>query len=528
MKISIITTSYNYEKYIKETIDSVVSQTYTDWEMIIVDDGSKDNSVNIIKEYCKKDKRIKLYQHENCKNKGIVESVKLGIEKSTSDWLVFLESDDSITPNYLETKLKIIDKYPDVKFIFNDVNMFGDKTRIEEYQKHFIISKGILSQYFYPTNLLKHFIGINLVPTFSVVMLKKEILENIDYNVKFKPILDWYLWAQLAVDNDFYYVKEKLTNWRMHKNSYVTTKATPKEELNWQIQIKNIVFSNSNKLYSLFYTLKILRRYFLRIHFKKLKICFIGKWYNFPFKNILEKFFNDSIKKNKIIQNSKIKFSVIMPTYNRAFCISNAINSLINQTYQNYELIIIDDGSTDGTESLLKKEYYEYFKNGKFIYKKCNHLGASQTRNTGLNIAQNDWIAYLDTDNIMLPNHLEEYAYAISTHKNSCYYAQITHPQNGIIGKKFNYKQLCNANYIDVGVWVHNKSLVEKYGNFDTNLKCLEDWDLAIRYTKKEKPFFIKKSLLLYNDSNDFARITNTEIQEDAVTIIRKKLTNHK
>ena len=66
MKISIITTSYNYEEYIKETIESVLAQSYTNWEMIIIDDGSKDNSVNIIKKYCQKDKRIKLYQHQNC------------------------------------------------------------------------------------------------------------------------------------------------------------------------------------------------------------------------------------------------------------------------------------------------------------------------------------------------------------------------------------------------------------------------------------------------------------------------------
>ena len=108
MKISIITTSYNYEEYIKETIESVLAQTYTNWEMIIVDDGSKDNSINTIKEYCEKDKRIKLYQHENGENKGIVESVKLGVEKSTTDWIVFLESDDTICPEYLETKIEVI------------------------------------------------------------------------------------------------------------------------------------------------------------------------------------------------------------------------------------------------------------------------------------------------------------------------------------------------------------------------------------------------------------------------------------
>ena len=241
----------------------------------------------------------------------------------------------------------------------------------------------------------------------------------------------------------------------------------------------------------------------------------IEKWFEYIFKNLW---------KQKKLQNSKINFSIIMPTYNRAFCIKNAIDSLINQTYQNYELIIVDDGSTDNTEFLLKETYSKYFDNGQFIYTTQNHLGASQARNVGINFAKNDWIAYLDTDNEMLPNHLEEFAYAISTHKNSSYYAQILHSKSGIIGKSFNYKKLCKANYIDLGVLVHKKSLIDKYGNFDTNLRCLEDWDLILRFTEKEKPFFIKKVLLNYNDNDNFPRVTNTEKHDVAVNTIRKKL----
>lgn len=175
-----------------------------------------------------------------------------------------------------------------------------------------------------------------------------------------------------------------------------------------------------------------------------------------------------------------------MPTYNRAFCIINAIDSLINQTYQNYELIIVDDGSTDNTESLLKETYSQYFNNGQFIYITQNHLGVSQARNTGINLAKNDWIAYLDTDNEMYSNYLKEYVFAISTHKNSSYYSQIQHPKNGVIGESFNYKRLCKSNFIDLGVFVHKKSLIDKYGFFDTNLKRLVDWDLILRFTKKK------------------------------------------
>ena len=130
-KISVVTASYNYENYIKETIESVLAQTYTDWEMIIVDDGSKDNSVEVIKSYCEKDSRIELYQHENAVNKGLVETVKLGIEKASGEWLVFLESDDTITPDYMEVKLDALSNHPELVFIFNDINMFGDSEVID-------------------------------------------------------------------------------------------------------------------------------------------------------------------------------------------------------------------------------------------------------------------------------------------------------------------------------------------------------------------------------------------------------------
>ena len=100
--ISIVTASYNYEQYIGETIQSVLNQTYTDWELIIVDDCSSDNSLKVIKSF--DDDRIKLFV--NKKNMGLKYTVKRGVELAKGDWVVFLESDDLITPDYLENKYK--------------------------------------------------------------------------------------------------------------------------------------------------------------------------------------------------------------------------------------------------------------------------------------------------------------------------------------------------------------------------------------------------------------------------------------
>ena len=92
MKISIVTASYNYENYIKETIKSVLNQTYQDWELIIIDDCSSDNSVNVIKSF--QDDRIKLFV--NKQNLGLAKTLKLGIEKNSKFFLTYIHKNGKI------------------------------------------------------------------------------------------------------------------------------------------------------------------------------------------------------------------------------------------------------------------------------------------------------------------------------------------------------------------------------------------------------------------------------------------------
>lgn len=129
MKVSVVTASYNYQDYIKEAIQSVLNQTYKDWELIIVDDCSTDNSVQVINSY--KDDRIKLFVNE--KNLGLQKTVKRGIENASGEWIVFLESDDILKPDNIEKKVRIAQKYKDVNLIFNDCEFFGDEEKVSDF-----------------------------------------------------------------------------------------------------------------------------------------------------------------------------------------------------------------------------------------------------------------------------------------------------------------------------------------------------------------------------------------------------------
>lgn len=222
--ISVVVTSYNYEKFIKETLNSILKQSYKNYEVVIVDDGSKDNSIEVIKQYTDKYKNFYLYTHEGAKNKGFVESMRLGISKAKGDYVAFLESDDYWHKDNLLEKVKLINKYDYAFFISNSISVFGDKEIVkirEDYVRR-------VDEVLFREKTIIHPLRLeefNPVPTLSSVMIKKEILDKLDYNTVVPEFLDYWLYRQILLFNPIYHVKKKLTFWRQHSNSYFTKEA---------------------------------------------------------------------------------------------------------------------------------------------------------------------------------------------------------------------------------------------------------------------------------------------------------------
>ncbi|HNW26158.1 MAG TPA: glycosyltransferase [Candidatus Gastranaerophilaceae bacterium] len=229
-KVSVITASYNYAEFLKEAVESVIAQTYTNWELIVVDDGSTDNSVEVIKEFCARDERIKFFRHLEGENRGLKETLILGIEKATGDYIAFLESDDIWEQNCLEEKIKVAAQYPEAKIIFSDVDLFGNEEIIEDYARYFELNDRILSSKKYPANLFSAFSFQNVIPTFSCAVVEAETLKKADFNPTVEAFLDHWVWAHLAYDNKFYYINQRLTRWRMHTTSLVGRRQNKNEK----------------------------------------------------------------------------------------------------------------------------------------------------------------------------------------------------------------------------------------------------------------------------------------------------------
>lgn len=222
--ISIITTSYNYGEYISETIKSIQAQSYSDWELIIVDDSSEDNSVEIIKSFGK-DKRIKLICHD--KNKGLTQSVKTGLKYAKGEWIAFLESDDLWRENTLEERVRAIKNNPQVGIIFNDVEEFGDDNTILAVKNNLDKNRVKISKLNFPKNIFYDLNIENFLLTFSAVMIKKEILDDCPLDTPIDALLDWWIFIHISFNNEAFYINKKLTKWRQHKNSYLFRRKKP-------------------------------------------------------------------------------------------------------------------------------------------------------------------------------------------------------------------------------------------------------------------------------------------------------------
>lgn len=224
-----------------------------------------------------------------------------------------------------------------------------------------------------------------------------------------------------------------------------------------------------------------------------------------------------------------VKFSIIMPTYNRSYCINKAIDSILAQSYQNFELIIIDDGSDDNTTTKIRSTYKGYIDTGKIkLISYIKNKGQSYARNIGLAAAENDYIAYVDSDDVIRVDFLSSFKTAINLYPSTkCFYSKyhsFRHGRHIEHSHSFDYSKLKRMNYIAIGTFVHHINLYRKYGGFDTQLQRLEDWDLILRYTKNNTPHFIDKVLLDYTISLD--RVSNSMPYKKIAAEVQRKHIN--
>jgi len=202
--------------------------------------------------------------------------------------------------------------------------------------------------------------------------------------------------------------------------------------------------------------------------------------------------------------------SIIMPTYNRAYTIKNSIGSVLAQTYKNWELIVVDDGSTDNTKDVI-----EGIGDERIVYYHQKNGGAAAARNCGLSLSQGKWIAYLDSDNELFPHYLETMFSWLTTHPKAVFAIPRAHRtqelyENGKLIKLIDdsgdtppglgIKDIFMKNlHLDTNGYMHLKRLYDEGIRWDVSLKAMEDWDLAMTMGDKYPEGFLYVEEVLYN-----------------------------
>lgn len=209
-------------------------------------------------------------------------------------------------------------------------------------------------------------------------------------------------------------------------------------------------------------------------------------------------------------------FSIVMPTHNRAGVIANAIDSVIAQSYDRWELIVVDDGSTDGTGDMIRERYAAQVGEGRIRLVEGPHRGVSAARNAGLGAARGEWIAYLDSDNTWREHYLLITAagFVANPERRTAYAGIDVHDAAGQRrfqrARTFDWDVLARRNYIDLNVFAHHRLVWEQLGGFDEGLRRLVDWDLIVRFTRLYPPKFSNVILADYKLCRSLGNISLT------------------
>jgi len=216
--VSIITPTYNHEKFIGKCIESVLSQTYSNWEQIIIDDGSSDKTEEIIAEY--KDNRIKYIKQKNVGIYNLNKTYNKALQLSKGDLVAVLEGDDFWPSEKLETQIKVFED-PEVGLCWGRVKMTDNDNNFIETRPNNIEIYQNLSM----TSLIEKLLVGNFIPACTVICRKESLLNIGGFKQPLNvPYVDYPTWLELSLNVKFISLNEVLGCWRRHENQMSTSK----------------------------------------------------------------------------------------------------------------------------------------------------------------------------------------------------------------------------------------------------------------------------------------------------------------
>jgi len=212
IKITVLLPVYNAEKYLKEALDSILNQTFRDFELLIINDGSKDNSENIIKSYS--DKRIRLIN--NSKNLGLIKTLNKGIDLAGGKYIARMDADDIMMPDRLNVQYDFLEKNPEVVVAGSYIKKFGGKFKVTRRCQC--------------KNDIKYWLYIGCPIAHPSVLIRSCELKQHKYNLNYAHAEDYKLWYDLSKVGKIVVIPKMLLKYRI-SNEQVSSKYNKEQKL---------------------------------------------------------------------------------------------------------------------------------------------------------------------------------------------------------------------------------------------------------------------------------------------------------
>lgn len=425
-KVSVIIPCYNYGHFITQALDSVVNQTFKDYEIIIVNDGSTDNSLEIIGNWLNKHPEIAA-QFININNQGVAQARNIGASCSQSPYLCFLDADDMLMPDFLQVCVQALDK---------DHGLGIAYTRLKTTTGHF--SEWLAGQF----NFYLQTQGQNQIPTCNV--MRKSAFERAGgYRTRYSPAEDADLWLRITT---FGYKAQKVSDqplfiYRYHENSLSAPYRSdntnaPKPMPNWYADkgfLKNMPFAAPCD-----------------------DISHAVRDYDMP------------------------DVAVIIPVSPKHIeHVKSAIDSVEQQTFWNWECIVVNN-SGQSLDHLLKA--YPFIQ-----IVECDERSAAKARNAGLMATKAPLTVFLDADDYLFPEFLTKTIRAYKENGGSYIYTDWIRVQHGATEvyhtPPFDLQiAWSKGSFHAITALIPTKEA--KQVKFDEQMPSFEDWDFFLGLIK--------------------------------------------
>jgi glycosyltransferase involved in cell wall biosynthesis len=502
--VSVIIPTYNSAEFIIQALDSVLNQTYTNYEVIVIDDGSTDNTRQILEPYQFKINYI--YQ----KNQGVAAARNKGIEVAKGELIAFLDADDLFLPQKLQQQVAILNAQPEIGMVISgwhltdqqgnittDVELWHSLPQLDlktwlywkpvlpsatMIRRHWLLKVGGFPDQTIPVEDVECFLELILqgckavwceqIGTIYRRVNSKSLSCNNLRRVKSLELLHQRFFGKVDLpltikqeENQVNYYNLVWSAWHLYQNGYAqevcdylrkslsyTAQSAGEISLNWIESFEGFAQTDNLQL-------------------DTYKLTQTPGWQELIIKTLATKV---------------PRVSVIIPAYNSAKYLPEAIASVLDQTYTDYEIIVINDGSTDNTREVITP-YLD-----KVRYFEQSNQGVSATRNRGIYLAKGEFIAFLDADDILLPQKLARQVEIF-----------VTQPEIGIVNSGFCIITKEGKKVIDIErwhkiphltpeIWLLHKPVLPsammfrrdwlvKVEGFDPRFFASEDVDLVLR-----------------------------------------------